>query len=93
VTDAASDPVVRRFRDEISQIDAGIVEAVNRRLELVARLKRHKETHGLDFVDRAREDDILATLQEANRGPLTAAGVQELVIEILALTKRELSRR
>jgi chorismate mutase len=93
VTDAASDPVVRRLRDEISQIDAAIVEAVNRRLELVARLKRHKETRGLDFVDRAREDDILATLQEANRGPLSAAGVQELVSEILALTKRELLRR
>ena len=93
MTDAANDPVVRGLRGEISDVDWAILAAVNRRLELVDRLKRHKEAHGLDFVDRAREDEILARLHEVNRGPLTAAGVEELVTELLALTKRELLRR
>ena len=93
MTDAANDPVVRGLRGEISSTDTAIVGAVNRRLELVERLKRYKEERGLEFVDRAREDEILATLQKANRGPLTPTGLQELVTEILALTKRELRRR
>jgi chorismate mutase len=92
VTDPTNDPVVRGLRAEISECDATIVGAVNRRLELVERLKCHKDAAGVDFVDRAREDEILATLQAGNSGPLTAQGVQELVTEILALTKRELLR-
>jgi chorismate mutase len=93
VTDAANDPVVRGLRGEISAVDAAILEAVNRRLELVDRLRRHKEARSLDFIDRAREHEILGALQDLNRGPLTSAGVQELVTGILELTKRELLRR
>ena len=78
MTDAANDPVVRGLRGEISDVDGAILAAVNRRLEL---------------VDRAREDEILARLHEVNRGPLTAAGLEELVSDLLALTKRELLRR
>ena len=47
MSDAGLDPVVRDLRGEISELDRAIVAAVNVRLELVARLKRYKESHGL----------------------------------------------
>ena len=65
---------------------------MNKRLQLVARLKRYKESRGLDFVDLQREEWMLSYLTRANRGPLSAEGLRELFAEILDLTKREVAR-
>jgi chorismate mutase len=91
MSDARSDPVVRRIRDEITDLDRTIVDAVNRRLELVSRLRRHKESLGMPFVDPDRERQLLEQLATANRGPLSADGLRELVHGLLDLTKREVS--
>ena len=85
----ASDPTVQRLRDEISELDASILDAVNARLELVAALRRHKEVVGLPFVDPDRERKLLDDLVLANRGPLSDEGLRELFCELLDLTKRE----
>lgn len=90
--DATFDPVVRELRTEISDIDRTIVEAVNRRIELVARLKRHKDENGIPFLDPERERALLDALAEANRGPLSAEGLSELHAQLLDLTKREVAR-
>jgi chorismate mutase len=66
-----------------------VLDAVNARLRLVAELKRHKETEGIDFVDPEQEERLLRSLEQANGGPLSEAGVRQLFEEILALTKRE----
>ena len=65
---------------------------MNARLRLVARLKRYKESHGIEFVDLEREEWMLNYLLRANRGPLSAEGLRELFTEILDLTKREVAR-
>jgi chorismate mutase len=91
VTDHSSDATVRRLREEISGLDRTIVDAVNTRLELVAELKRYKASRGLPFVDAERERQLLEELVSANRGPLSSEGLQHLVSELLALTKREVS--
>jgi chorismate mutase len=88
----ATDPRITRLREELSANDVRIVEAVNARLELVARLKRVKEERGIDFFDPTREEWLLQFLADANRGPLSAAGLQELYTTLLDLTKRELGR-
>jgi 3-deoxy-7-phosphoheptulonate synthase/chorismate mutase len=85
----AFDPTVQRLRDEISELDASILDAVNARLELVAALRRHKEVVGLPFVDPDRERKLLDDLVLANRGPLSDEGLRELFCELLDLTKRE----
>ena len=84
-----SDPFVRDLRREISDVDTALVELVNKRLRLVAKLKRYKEEHGIGFVDLAREQWMLQYLQRANRGPLSEAGLAELYHELLDLMKRE----
>ena len=65
---------------------------MNARLRLVARLKRYKESRGLEFVDLEREEWMLNYLLRANRGPLSTDGLRELFTEILDLTKREVTR-
>ena len=86
------DPVVRQLREQISDNDRKLVEAVNARLKLVARLKQVKEERGMEFVDPDREAWMLQYLQRANQGPLSAEGLRELYAEVLDLTKREVAR-
>jgi chorismate mutase len=92
VTDSSPDPTVRRLREEISHVDRSIVDAVNARLELVARLKSYKASKGIPFLDPERERRIVDELVSANRGPLSTEGLRELVHEVLDLTKREVRR-
>jgi 3-deoxy-7-phosphoheptulonate synthase / chorismate mutase len=84
-----SDPVVETLRARISALDREVLDAFNRRLELVAELKRHKQERGLDFVDLDRERRMLEELRAANRGPLSDEGVAVLLHALLDLTKRE----
>ena len=88
----STDPLIRQLREQLSDNDVAIVEAVNARLKLVARLKRVKEERGIDFLDPAREEWMLQYLTRANRGPLSADGLREIYTELLDLTKREVAR-
>jgi chorismate mutase len=88
----SDDPLIRQLRQQISDTDRSIVDAMNARLRLVARLKSYKESRGIGFVDPEREEWMLQYLQRANRGPLSADGLHELFEEILDLTKREVQR-
>jgi len=87
---SVTDDVVNRFREEISAIDREIVALVNRRIDVVARLKRHKDEHGIDFVDPRREEQLVDERARENDGPLSEAGLRSFYVELLALTKREL---
>jgi chorismate mutase len=88
--DPGSDPRVRELRAEITSTDHEIVSAVNRRLELVRRLKEHKSAMGYDFRDKGREEELVAELERENGGPLSPEGLRELHAGLLDLTKREL---
>jgi chorismate mutase len=88
-----NDPLIRQLREQISDADRTIIEAVNVRLKLVSRLKEYKESRGMSFVDPEREEWMLSYLTRANRGPLSAEGLQEIFSEVLDLTKREVGRR
>jgi chorismate mutase len=90
---ATQDPLIRQLREQLSDVDRGIVEAINSRLKIVARLKRYKESKGIEFVDPEREEWMFSYLSRANRGPLTAEGLREIYGAILDLTKREVGRQ
>jgi chorismate mutase len=87
------DPLIRQLRQQISDNDRAIMEAINARLRLVARIKEVKESRGLDFVDPEREEWMIRYLERANRGPLSPDGLREIFEEILDLTKREVAKR
>src|ERR1041384_7592860 len=83
------DPLIRQLREQISDADRTIIEAVNARLKLVSRLKGYKESRGLSFLDPEREEWMLNYLTRANRGPLSAEGLREIFAEVVDLPKRE----
>jgi chorismate mutase len=87
--DPSQDPVVRDLRDHIAAIDLELLDAVNRRVDLVRQLKAHKEATGLGFVDRAQEERLIDRLAEANPGPLSEDGLRALYQSLLELVKRE----
>jgi chorismate mutase len=89
VTDPQADAFISELRQRITEVDRSLVTGLNRRLELVAELKRYKDSCGLEFVDPDRERALLELLAEANTGPLSGEGLRAFVTEVLALTKRE----
>ena len=91
MTTDGRDPVITELREQISSTDRAIVELVNKRVDLVARIKRYKESRGMDFLDPDREQRMVADLQRANGGPLSADGVERLLRDILDLVKDELA--
>ena len=92
MTEQAQDPLIRQLREQISDTDRTIVDAINKRLQLVSRLKKYKESRGMSFVDPEREEWMFQYLARANRGPLSADGLREIFQQILDLTKREVDR-
>jgi chorismate mutase / prephenate dehydratase len=84
-----SDDIVNGFRDEITAIDRELVALVNRRIDTVARLKRHKDEHGIAFVDPDREARMVAERVAENAGPLSEEGLRAFYAELLELVKRE----
>lgn len=86
---AGDDPVIKQFRDQISDNDLKIIDAVNKRLKLVQQLKAYKEQHGVDFLDPAREEWMLTFVSRANKGPLSRDALTELYRNIIEITKRE----
>jgi chorismate mutase len=78
------------IRREITANDERIVEAMNMRVRLVTELWAIKRERGLARVDAGREQALRDSLAAANNGPLSPAGLDELITALLALTKREL---
>ena len=58
---ADTDPVLVQFREQITDNDRAIVEAINKRLKLVAQIKRYKEARKMPFLDTAREECSVST--------------------------------
>ena len=89
MSSAETDPLIRQLREQISDNDRALVEVINKRLQLVARLKRYKEARGIGSLDPEREEWMFAYLSRANRGPLSDDGLRDFFGSLLELTKRE----
>jgi len=90
MTTPEADPIVKQLREQISDVDRSLVDAINKRLKLVQQLWRYKESRGMPVLAPDREEWMVTYLTRANRGPLSEEGLRALYAEVLALTKREL---
>lgn len=88
-TPSTQDYVIRQMRDAVIDNDLAIVRAVNKRLQLVAKLRDYKSEHDIPFVDAEREAWMHRYLQSANPGPLSAEGLSQFLAYLLQLTKAE----
>ncbi len=85
-----SESVLAEAREQIDAVDRGLLAGINRRIELVKALHERKVASGLPLRDPGREEAMASALQEANGGPLSPEGVDELVHFVLQLTRREI---
>ena len=74
----SDDPVVKQFRDQISDNDLKIIDLINKRLTLVDKLWRYKTEHGLDMYVPEREEWMVTFLSRANKGPLSQDALREV---------------
>jgi chorismate mutase len=82
-------PSLQELRDRIAAVDREVLDALNRRLELVARVQEHKQETGAPLIDAQREAELLQELTEANRGPLSARAVHSVFSAVLDVMKEE----
>jgi chorismate mutase len=82
---------VTAYREEITGLDLQLLETVNARIEAVAKLRAYKAEHDIPFVDADRERALLKELKDANGGPLSDEGLEELVTFVLQLVKNEVA--
>jgi chorismate mutase len=92
VSTPSDDPVVKQFRDQISDNDLKIIDLINKRLTLVDRLWRYKAEHGIEMYNPEREEWMITFLSRANKGPLSQDALAEVYRAIVATTKNEATR-
>src|ERR1051325_2154427 len=80
-------PDLGRLREQIAALDREVLETLNRRLELVARVQEHKQETGAPLIDAEREAALLQELSTANRGPLSERAVQSVFAAVLDVMK------
>lgn len=93
MNDTSKDPVIQQLRDQISDNDLKILDGINKRLKLVARLWEYKRGKGLEVLAPGQEEWLLTFATRANKGPLTTEGLRDIYRDVLDLTKRELDGR
>ncbi len=89
MTELNDDPVVNEIRDEIGAADRAFVELVNRRVELVQRMKARKEEIGAGWVDPAREQRMIDWVASINAGPVSQETLEALYRQLVAGCKRD----
>ena len=75
---------ISALRLAIDEIDAEILDLINRRLLLAQKIGAAKKQVGIQVTDRRREKDILDRLQHTNNGPLDDDGLQRIFEAIIA---------
>ncbi len=79
------------LRTEITAIDRELLALLNRRLELVGRVRDHKDSAGERWIDAEREAELLQGLAAANRGPLSERAVTAIFTALLDVMKQEVA--
>ena len=83
-------PELAALRAEIATVDRSLLDGLNRRLELVRRVRAHKDAASVRFVDAEREATLLGELAAANNGPLSERGLTAIFSAVLDVMKQEL---
>ena len=85
-------PVIKLFREQISDNDLKLVDLLNKRIKLVTQLWQYKRQHDLDVYAPAQEDWLLTYATRANKGPISGAALHEIYRHIIEVTQHEARR-
>lgn len=77
-------PTLEQLRAEIDALDAGIVEALNRRATIAAAVGRLKASQDRDFHVPSREREVYQRVARLNQGPLPEEALRSIFREIMS---------
>ncbi|HEX8202248.1 MAG TPA: prephenate dehydratase, partial [Isosphaeraceae bacterium] len=72
------------LRAEIDRIDRELVDLLNRRAEIAARIGQLKDQQGLEVWSQAREEEVLARVLTASSGPLPGETLRRIFRELMS---------
>jgi chorismate mutase/prephenate dehydratase len=75
---------LEKLRDRIDAIDTDILDALNRRAEVVLEVARQKREAGSKFYVPTREQKIVDRLKKINKGPFPNEALRPLFREIMS---------
>ncbi len=72
-----------KYREEINEIDKNIVNYLNKRAEVVLKIKRLKEDKSVPLYDAKREEELFNNVVKYNKGPLYNDNIVQIFESIL----------
>ena len=79
---------MKRLRENIDQVDAVLVKLLNQRAQWALEIGEVKKEAAIPVYQPDREKQVLARVQEQNRGPLGQAAMQRLFERIIDESRR-----
>lgn len=79
---------IEQKRNEIDEIDARVVDMLNRRAAIAKEISILKLSAGLPIVDEHREAEVLRRLAQSNHGEISDAAMARIYRSILDESRR-----
>ncbi len=79
---------IEHWREKIDEVDAQLLELVNRRVGFALEIGRLKRAVGLPVYNREREEQIHRNVSRNNKGPLSDEAIMRLFSRIIEETRR-----
>ncbi len=74
---------LEKYREEINKIDRNIVDFLNKRAEIVMKIKKLKEERDVPLYDAKREEELINNIVKYNKGPLYNDNIIQIFESIL----------
>ncbi|MDR2023117.1 MAG: chorismate mutase [Hungatella sp.] len=77
---------IDRLRREIDHINIGILDLVNKRMDIVKKIAKIKNENNTEHFDEERENQMMEAVLKNNHGPLPHSLVKDIFSTILAVS-------
>ena len=74
---------LKEYREKVDEIDKGLVNLLNKRAEIVMKIKKLKEDQDVPLYDAKREEDLINNIVKYNKGPLYNDNIEQIFESIL----------
>ena len=79
---------LRELRQQIDELDTQLVQLLSARAACALEIGRVKKEEGMEVYQPAREAEVLAHVQELNRGPLDDGAIRRLFERVIDEARR-----
>lgn len=77
-------PAINTLRNQIDRLDRELGQLLNKRASLALKIGKVKNSGGQRVYDPGREDDVLSSAVEANKGPLSERAIRAIFRELIS---------